>query len=220
MNSKITKNDWVKCSNNAAGFCNALASKIGNAIKRKGNFEAAAAHAGYQASIPPFTGIFNSILKSQKNTLKGKGEKIIADFLSNKTYDMNKCVDVIKQIKELYKNDVRDYTYGNAQKWVNMSFKYYVIFNAVDFNKRRGDRDEGTVLLSTHIKTVEPSPCVPQKMYVPKWPKWLCVCVLISYTKTYPKTIRLQVLCLFYNIFLRFEEIFQPILGPFFSLLD
>ena len=151
MNSKITKNDWVKCSINAVGFCNALASNIGNAIKRKGNFEAAAAYAGYQASIPPFTGIFNSILKSQKNTLKGKGEKIIADFLSNKTYDMNKCVDVIKQIKELYKNDVRDYTYGNAQKWVNMSFKYYVIFNAVDFNKRRGDRDEGTVLLAPSL---------------------------------------------------------------------
>lgn len=140
MNSKMTKNDWFMCSTNAAGFCNVLASKIENAIKRKGNFEEAAAYAGYQASIPPFTGIFNSIPAGQKNTLKAKGEDIIAKFLSNKKYDMGTCVDVIEQIRALYKNDgVMDYTYGNAQKWVNMSFKYYVIFNAIDFNTKKVD---------------------------------------------------------------------------------
>lgn len=140
MNSKMTKNDWVKCSENAAGFCNVLASKIENAIKRKRNFEAAAAYAGYQASIPPFTGIFKSIPAGQKNTLKAKGEDIIAKFLSDKKYDMNTCVDVIEQIRALYKNGgVKGYTYGNAQKWVNMSFKYYVIFNAIDFNTKKVD---------------------------------------------------------------------------------
>ena len=53
---------------------------------------------------------------------------------------MKICVYVIKRIRALYKNGgVMDYTYGNAQKWVNMSFKYYVIFNAVDFNAKKVD---------------------------------------------------------------------------------
>lgn len=47
MNSKMTKKEWDKCSEKAAEFCNVLATKIENAIIRKGNFEAAAAYAGY-----------------------------------------------------------------------------------------------------------------------------------------------------------------------------
>ena len=85
MNSKMTKNDWVKCSENAAGFCNVLASKIENAIKRKRNFEAAAAYAGYQASIPPFTGIFKSIPAGQKNTLKAKAKILLLNFYLTKS---------------------------------------------------------------------------------------------------------------------------------------
>lgn len=61
------------------------------------------------------------------------GETIIEEFLcaaiNEKTpFEIDVVYDIWNKIYKVYKkHGIDDYTYGNAQKWVNMSIKYYAV---------------------------------------------------------------------------------------------
>ena len=62
-----------------------------------------------------------------------KGEVLIKDFLwkifnTNTAAEFDCVVETWEALHQIYKKqDIQDYTYGNAQKWVNMAIKYYII---------------------------------------------------------------------------------------------
>lgn len=64
---------------------------------------------------------------SEKNLARKNGEMIIRDFLieiynCSFSASLNTISDIWIKIYNIYKdNNIEDYTYGNAQKWVNMS---------------------------------------------------------------------------------------------------
>ena len=58
--------------------------------------------------------------------------KCIKPFLKKRQFDIQSCLDCIDDVRKECRcnKGVSDFTYGNAQKWVNMSIKYYIILNA------------------------------------------------------------------------------------------
>lgn len=62
-----------------------------------------------------------------------EGERLIVEFLcgvyhSNATVDIDYVSGFWETMRTIYKNhQIDDYTYGNAQKWVHMSIKYYIV---------------------------------------------------------------------------------------------
>lgn len=90
-----------------------------------------AANLSYRASVLralKFYGKNAEALQARK-----EGEKVIYNFLvdcytSKTAADIDYVSQVWEKIYQIYKGqDIQDYTYGNAQKWVNMSIKYYII---------------------------------------------------------------------------------------------
>ena len=81
---------------------------------------------------------------SEAMNARQAGEGQIIDFLctiyeSKSTIDINDVAKTWESIYQIYKrNNIEDYTYGNAQKWVNMSIKYYIILLnkfGIDYSK-------------------------------------------------------------------------------------
>ena len=72
-------------------------------------------------------------LKERKETLKQRiCREIIAEFLKNEDFSDANCLRVMDEIFEImyFRENVRDFSYGNAQKWVNMAIKFYLIVKA------------------------------------------------------------------------------------------
>ena len=75
---------------------------------------------------------------------KDKCVPIIEEALKNIMDVNNECdfekweEELAKKIRKIYKEDnhIVLYTYGNAQKWINMSIKYIFSADSVDFNKK------------------------------------------------------------------------------------
>ena len=70
-------------------------------------------------------------MTSQKNNARSAGENILQNFLSA-THSNGNIFQVVKDtwdaIRENYHNQgITWYTYGNAQKWVSMAIKYFVV---------------------------------------------------------------------------------------------
>lgn len=88
-----------------------------------------AASLSYRASVLRALNIGNK--KEEASQARKEGEQIIADFLFSCYNSAPLTVDIVagkwEQIRTIYKQKyIDDYTYGNAQKWVNMSIKYYI----------------------------------------------------------------------------------------------
>ena len=90
-----------------------------------------AANLSYRASVLRALN-FNG-KNSEGKLARLDGEKIVIDFLykifeSQNVASLDYVSDVWSKIYDTYKkHNIEDYTYGNAQKWVNMSIKYYII---------------------------------------------------------------------------------------------
>lgn len=90
-----------------------------------------AANLSYRASV------LRAIKLNGKNAAaklaRQEAEVVIQNFLcetynSKTIVDINDMPAIWEEIYKIYKNhNIDDYTYGNAQKWVNMSIKYYII---------------------------------------------------------------------------------------------
>lgn len=62
-----------------------------------------------------------------EDKLKAIIKDIIMPFLKKKEYDKANCEKTITMIRDAFKKDNEyPYTYGNAQKWLNMAYKYYI----------------------------------------------------------------------------------------------
>ena len=91
----------------------------------------AAAKLAYRASV------LRALKMNGKNNeakfARQEGEKVIKNFLCEiYSSETVATIDFVAQtwetIYQIYKKqEIQDYTYGNAQKWVNMAIKYYVI---------------------------------------------------------------------------------------------
>ena len=90
-----------------------------------------AAHLSYRSSVIRAMSFGDKI--KEKESARSDGEKIISSFLvqclENTPISANEVSDCWSLLYELYhkKYGFNNYTYGNAQKWVNMSIKYYII---------------------------------------------------------------------------------------------
>ena len=86
-------------------------------------------------------------MTSQKNNARSAGENILQNFLSA-THSNGNNFQVVKDtwdaIRENYHNQgITWYTYGNAQKWVSMAIKYFVVIGyknkLIDFDHPLAD---------------------------------------------------------------------------------
>ncbi len=82
--------------------------------------------------------------KREKKLARAEGEKIISSFLLKCFEEAPVLTDQISgcwnQLHTLYreKYEIEQYSYGNAQKWVNMSIKYFIIIlsqNSLEYKK-------------------------------------------------------------------------------------
>lgn len=68
---------------------------------------------------------------SFRSLLKNAMIPVISEFLRAEDFSTKKCVALMTKIREYYHaNKVVNYTYGIAQKWVNIAIKYYIILNS------------------------------------------------------------------------------------------
>jgi len=129
--------DWDRINRKACIFANAYYSRIQNKPVKYTD-ERKACSSAYQSSISekanPFCSLFSS---TQIRILRNKGEDYLESFLKKQKFDKESCIEAMRKIRQIYKKaKVKKYTYGNAQKWVNMSIKYYYIIKSVyDSNK-------------------------------------------------------------------------------------
>ena len=76
---------------------------------------------------------------------------VIAPFLENHNYSEERCGAIILAIRDHFQDAEGNYPFsiGNAQKWVNMSFKYYVVhlFHDYGFSAERFFEDEAGCFL-------------------------------------------------------------------------
>ena len=124
MNQKA--NNWYK------RFCeNKSAVKALSTTPDASELAYAAAKLSYRASV------LRALKMNGKNNeakiARQEGEKVIVNFLcdiykTETAADLDTVSQIWEKIYQIYKKqDIQDYTYGNAQKWVNMAIKYYII---------------------------------------------------------------------------------------------
>lgn len=93
-------------------------------------FARMAAHLSYRASV--MRALTFGDQKAKAPNIREKGEKIISEFLvkslENPPATVGEVAKYWEKLHNLYlKEKIEDYTYGNAQKWVNMAIKYFII---------------------------------------------------------------------------------------------
>ena len=68
------------------------------------------------------------IFDSSDKKIKKAIDDILAPFFERKKFDNKSCYETIEKIRDFYKiNEEYPYTYGNAQKWLTIAMKYYVV---------------------------------------------------------------------------------------------
>ncbi len=133
----MSNETWKKCSENAAKFANIQFGKKLEKCREK-SIAYKAAYASYGPSTRNTVAFTGSYISDMQNVEKNREKEnlkinvingILQDFLSAEIFDFVNCHRVIKQIRDFYRNEkqIVNYTYGNAQKWVNMAIKYYII---------------------------------------------------------------------------------------------
>ena len=69
-----------------------------------------------------------------KNIFETEIKKLTKNNITNQEeFDVWHC-DVCKMIKSFYLNEGIEFTYGQAQKWINMTIKYLYILNIYSFD--------------------------------------------------------------------------------------
>lgn len=125
----ITRNieDWYNA------FCSGK-------VKEHESLAQAAARLSYKASV-------RRALKYKDDQERTWGEfnrinaaHFLAGFLEDANFSPERCEYIIRRIKMEFGN-IEDYTYGNAQKWVNIAIKYFIILNQFIPEKRVIDVD-------------------------------------------------------------------------------
>ncbi len=128
---------WNKCSENAAAFANIQFGKIFEKLISK-SIAYRAAYASYGPSTRNTVAFIGSYINGMTGTAQTKEKEvlkryvvqnILEHFLSEEKFDTETCQNVIKRVRAFYREEkqIVNYTYGNAQKWVNMAIKYYII---------------------------------------------------------------------------------------------
>lgn len=139
MLTKMTKSEWDNCSQKAAEFANNLFGiRLEKLVHRDIAF--LAAYSSYGPSTRDTNAFLGSFITELSLSAKNKKkedlklkvvESILVPFFNVKAFDNNTCMETIKKIRKFYRdNGIVHYTFGNAQKWLNLAIKYFIICSA------------------------------------------------------------------------------------------
>ncbi len=134
----VSSEVWEECSKVAASFANILFTKVENC--KKGRLARKAAHAGYAASVNQTDAFVGSLegpaYQRAREQIRTEAESKIVSFLEGNDFTLQACYCAIEDIRRLYEErGVNRYTYGNAQKWLNMAIKYYIFIKSCYVNE-------------------------------------------------------------------------------------
>lgn len=121
---------WSQIDQKLQGFYKKYGKRCASRTKGKNDAQTAARQAYFPAVVetahPKRKGFVSFDPKEAE--LWQVIDGIIVPFLTGNAYDAKSCLTAIDEIREFFKNgSTYPFTYGNAQKWLNMAVKYYMV---------------------------------------------------------------------------------------------
>lgn len=121
---------WSQIDQKLQGFYKKYGKRCASWTKGKNDAQTAARQAYFPAVVetahPKRKGFVSFAPKEAE--LWQVIDGIIVPFLTGNAYDVKSCLTAIDEIREFFKNgSTYPFTYGNAQKWLNMAVKYYMV---------------------------------------------------------------------------------------------
>lgn len=132
--NKYAKNEFESLTSNTDKSIASIAAKLGYrpAVNKAAFFLSSSLSIGSYFDdperYPKKSGVSNDSTKSDV-LCEAVIEQIFVPFLKDSSFSDQECFEIMDRVFEIYyfRENVTDFSYGAAQKWVNMAIKYYII---------------------------------------------------------------------------------------------